>query len=130
MMWYIVKRAYVDAQKLCNEDETEIIIPMHLITGADPTSGFYGVGKKTVADRVRNSDEAKNLLTSCGASLHLTDEAIADMTKFVIKYVYNYKTSLTPSAARVKKWRSQKRKSLARMIADAPSLLPNFKRVN
>ena len=100
------------------------------MTGSDHTSGFYGVGKKMVADRVSSSVEAKNLLTSCGSSLDLTDEAISDMNKFVIKYVYNDKTSLTPSAARVLKWRNQKRKSLTRMIPDSDSLIHHFHRVN
>ena len=30
------------------------IIPLHVMTGCDHTSGFYGIGKKTVADRVSN----------------------------------------------------------------------------
>ena len=98
--------------------------------GSDYTSGFYGVGKKVVADRVSKSAEARNLLVSCGASLDLTDEAIANMNKFVIKYVSNDKSSITPAAARATKWRCQKIKSITRMIPDPDSLLHHFKRVN
>ena len=73
------------------------------MTGSDHTSAFYGIGKKVVAERVSKSAEARNLLMSCGASLDLTDEAIADMSTFMIKYVYNDKNSITPAAARAAK---------------------------
>ena len=76
------------------------------------------------------SSDARNLLVSCGVSLELTDETIANMSKFVIKYVYNDTRSSTPSAARAAKWRHQKRKSLTRIIPDSDSLLHHFKRVN
>ena len=89
------KKEYVDAQSLCKQEDIDTIIPLHIITGSDYTSGFYGVGKKVVADHVSKSAEARNLLVSCGASLDLTDEAIANMNKFVIKYVSNDKSSLT-----------------------------------
>ena len=106
------------------------IIPVHIITGSDHTSGFYGVGKKAVVDKVVKSSDARNLLASYGVSLELTDETVSNMSKFVIKYVYNDTSSSTPSAARAAKWRYQKRKSLTRIIPDSDSLLHHFKRVN
>ena len=81
------------------------------MTGSDHISGFYGVDKKAVADRMSSSSEASNLLVSCAASLDLTDETISNMNRFVIKYVYNNNNSLTPSAARASKWRHQKNES-------------------
>jgi len=123
------KNTYVEAQSLWKQEVIDNIVPLHM-TGSDHTSGFYGVGKKVVADRVSKSSEARNLLASCGASLDLTDEAISNLNKFVIKYVYNDNKSLTPSAARASKWRCQKKKSLTRMITDSDSLLYHFKRVN
>ena len=72
---------------MCRQEDIDTIIPLHIMTGSDHTSAFYGVGKKVVADRVSKYAEARNLLISCGASLDLTDEAIADMSTFVIKYV-------------------------------------------
>ena len=106
------------------------IIPLHIMTGSDHTSVFYGVGKKMVSDCVSKSAEARNLLISCDTSLNLTDKAIADMSKFVIKYVYNNKNSITSAAARAAKWRCQKIKSITRMIPDLESSLHQFKRVN
>ena len=123
------KNTYVEAQSLWKQEVIDNIVPLHM-TGSDHTSGFYGVGKKVVADRVSKSSEARNLLASCGASLDLTDEAISNLNKFVIKYVYNDNKSLTPSAARASKWRCQKKKSLTRMIPDSDSLLYHFERVN
>ena len=124
------KNTYIDAQSLCKQEMVDSIIPVHIITGSDHTSGFYGIGKKAVVDKVVKSSDARNLLASCGASLELTDETIANMSKFVIKYVYNDTSSSTPSAARAAKWRCQKKKSLTRIIPDSDSLLHHFKRVN
>jgi len=104
------KNKLVDAQFLCNENMIDCIIPLHIMTGCDHTSGFYGIGKKTVADRVRKSSEARNLLASCGVSLQLTDEVAGKMTKFVVRYVYSDTKSETPAAARVLTWKSQKRR--------------------
>ena len=124
------KKDYVQAKYLCTENEADVIIPLHIITGSDHTSGYYGIGKKAVADRVKQSSEAQNLLTSCGSSLELTKETRQNMTKFVIKYVYNDTVSSTPAEARVAKWKKQKKKSLCRMIPDEDSLAHHFKRVN
>jgi len=120
------KNTYVEAQSFWKQEVIDSIVPLHIRTGSDHTSGFYGVGKKVVADRVSKSSEARNLLASCGASLDLTDEAISNMNKFVIKYVYNDNKSSTPSAARASKWRCQK-KSLTGMIPDSDSLLYHLK---
>ena len=40
------------------------IIPLHIMTECDHTSGFYGIGRKAVADRVSKSAEARDLLAS------------------------------------------------------------------
>ena len=124
------KNKYVDAQTLCQENDVDSIIPLHILTGSDHTSAFYGVSKRTVAERVKKSEEAKYLLASCGTNANLTDEIKDNMTKFTIKYVYNDKNSSTPSEARAIKWKQQKKKSLIRMIPDNDSLLHHFKRVN
>jgi len=34
------------------EEVADIIIPLHVITGSDHTSGFYGDGKKQVLEKV------------------------------------------------------------------------------
>ena len=47
------------------------IIPLHVMTGCCHTSGFYGIGRNAVADRVSKSAEARDL-ASCGVSLQLT----------------------------------------------------------
>ena len=87
-----------------------MIIPLHIITGSDHTSSYYGIGKKAVAERVKQSSEAQNLLTSCGSSLELTKETRQKMTRFVIKYVYNDTVSSTPAEARVAKWKKTEEK--------------------
>ena len=40
------------------------IIPFNILTECDHTSGFYGIGRKAVADRVSKSAETRDLLAS------------------------------------------------------------------
>ena len=100
----------------------ECFIPLHVISGSDHNSGFYGMRKKSVADRVKSSAEAKRLLSQCGAELPAVQSTLQDMEKLVIKYVYHDKKSKTMTEARVSKWRVQKKKSIMRLPPDTSSL--------
>ena len=55
-------------------------------------SAFYGVGKKTIVNRVQKSEEAHKLIASRGMQLPVTEEVISDLERFVIKYT----SSVTP----------------------------------
>ena len=79
--------------------EVDTIIPLHILTGSDHASGYYGIGKGPVANRVSKSAEAKNMLASCGSSLELTPDIKRNMTLFTIRYIYNDKTSSSVSEA-------------------------------
>ena len=46
------KMELISVRGLCDESRVECFIPLHVITGSDHNSGFYGMGKKSVADRV------------------------------------------------------------------------------
>ena len=51
----------------------DCIIPLHVLTGCDHNSGFYGIGKMKVAERAKQSPDARQLLLSCGNTLQLTE---------------------------------------------------------
>ncbi|KAJ8375735.1 hypothetical protein SKAU_G00063150 [Synaphobranchus kaupii] len=55
---------------MLSEEAADIIIPLHVITGSDHTSGFYGHGKKKVLEKVMTDPEARELLgrvdVTCG----------------------------------------------------------------
>ncbi|KAJ8365531.1 hypothetical protein SKAU_G00143620 [Synaphobranchus kaupii] len=57
---------------MLTEEVADIIIPLHVITGSDHTSGFYGHGKKKVLkvlEKVTTNPEARELLgadVTCG----------------------------------------------------------------
>ena len=42
------KKELISASDLCDESMVECLIPLHVITGSDHNSGFYGLGKKTL----------------------------------------------------------------------------------
>ena len=41
------KKSVLDCKKLCTADMASIIVPLHIHTGADAVSGFYGCGEKS-----------------------------------------------------------------------------------
>jgi hypothetical protein len=125
------ENVFVDCKSLCSNQMAEIIIPLHVMTGCDSNSAFFGHGKKTIFNKVQESEEARNLLKSCGKSINLTKSTTDRLIKFVLKYVYNDSKSQDTTEARVKKWKSyKKRKSLARLAPDRDSLLQHIRRGN
>ena len=85
------------------------IIQLYVLSGCDHNSGFYGVSRKAVVDRIEKSSDRHKLLQGCGSSLPVGDETINDITKFVIRYVYSDVKSNNLPDARAIKWRSQKK---------------------
>ncbi len=63
------------------------IIPLHVLTGCDHNSGFYGVSKKLIADHLKNSKEAQHFQGACGTQLPVTQEVISDLEQFDIRYI-------------------------------------------
>ncbi|KAJ4940245.1 hypothetical protein JOQ06_026554 [Pogonophryne albipinna] len=56
------KHAFLNCQAMLSEEVAKIIIPLHVITGSDHTSGFYGHGKKKVMEKVMTNPETRQLL--------------------------------------------------------------------
>lgn len=54
-------KSEVICRAMLSEEVADIIIPLHVITGSDHTSGFYGHGKK-VLEKVKINSEARELL--------------------------------------------------------------------
>ena len=124
------KHQLIDARHLCSQGMSESIIPLHVLTGCDHNSGFYGASKKLVADRLEKSEEARKLLSACSTQLPVTHEVITDLEKFVIRFVYGDTKSKTVGDARAAKWRAQKKKSTIRLLPDSDSLRQHLDRAN
>ncbi len=82
------KQQLITARCLCSEEMSEVIIPLHVLTGCDHNSDFYGASKKLIADRLQSSNEARGLLASCGTDLPAPEEVIKDLEQFVIRHIY------------------------------------------
>ena len=117
------KKVIIDCKTLCSKEMAKIVVPLHVATGCDAVSSFFGIGKKTVWAGVAKSAEARNLLSN------LSQE---NLNKFVIKYIYNDKLSKSLGEMRCKKWKKMKNKkgkSLARVGLDEDSNSYRSKRV-
>lgn len=44
------KNQIIFAQSLCDQEIAKVLIPLHVLTGCDQNSGFYGQGKKLVEE--------------------------------------------------------------------------------
>ena len=124
------KHALINCRHMLSEEVADIIIALHVITGSDHTSGFYGHGKKQVLQKVITDPEAKDLLGRVGESLELDDVVRADMKAFVLAKVYGESTDFTCGQARASKWHKLKKKCTIRLPPDDNSLNLHVERTN
>ena len=78
------KHQLISARCLCDEAMATSIIPLHVLTGCDHNSGFYGASKKLITDRVEKSKKAQDLQAVCGIQLLVIQEIISNLEQFVI----------------------------------------------
>ena len=106
-----------------------VLIPFHVITGCDHTSGFYGRGKKSVFEKHQKDQEAQHLLLKVGDCLELSDVVRDDMRRFALLKIYGGKEN-NYVEARAAKWRKMKKKGFTRPPPDEDTLHHHLDRVN
>jgi len=126
------KNEHISCSAMVSKDVSNIIIPLHIITGSDHTSGFYGHGKKKLLQKVISDPEARKLLERVGESLVLRDEVKQAMKTFVICVIYKESTGLTCGQARASRWHNmkKKKKSTLRLPPDDDTLKHHLERTN
>ena len=124
------KHVFINCRAMLPEEVSQIIIPLHVITGSDHTSGFYGHGKKKVMARVISDPEARELLGRIGERIDLEDSIRADMKTFVLSCIYAESADATCGQARASKWQKMKKKSTIRLPPDDDSLNPHVEKTN
>ena len=95
----------------------DVIIPLHIITGCDHTSGFYGHGNKTILDKTMRDPTALELLHRVGEGLDITNDVKANMKTFVISKIYS-ENGDSCGQARASKWHKLKQKCTIRLPPD------------
>ena len=113
---------------MLSADVANIIIPLHIITGSEQTSGFYVHGKKRVLKNVINDTEARPLLMAVGDNITLEEDVESET--FVISKIYGDNTSVTCGQARSSRWHKLKKKNTFRLPLDNDSLTHHTKRTN
>ena len=104
------KTQIIDTKSQCNKEMAASLIPLHVITACDHNSGFYGVSKKVISDRIQTRKETHDLLAYCGTELPASKEVLDDLKKFAMWYVYCDTEKMTLAELRAAKWRAQKKK--------------------
>ena len=124
------KHDFIDCRAMLPEEVSKVIIPLHVITGGDHTSGFYGHGKKDVLQKAMNDPGARNLLARVGEKLVLDEGVRTDMKGFVVSQVYGESVDASCGEARASKWQKLKKKSTIRLPPDNDSLDQHIERTN
>ena len=124
------KNILVNCQYMLPESIANIIIPLHIITGSDHTSAFFGHGKKKLLTKCMNDPRCAQLLQNVGRSLQLQENSKAEMRLFVIQKVYGETDHETCGHARASKWSKMKKKRTARLPPDEDSLNQHLERTN
>ena len=115
------KTSYIDCQTLLSSEMSEVIIQLHVITGCDHNSGFYGRGKKAIFEKVKKVEDARSLLHGCGDMLPISITVLHNLKQFVIKYIYGSKEN-SCAETRAKQWRKMKKKNTQRLMPDEDTL--------
>ena len=105
------KKEYISCSAMLSEDIANIIIPLHVITGSDHTSAFFGHGKKKVLQKVISDPEARELLQQVDEILALRDEVKAAIRTFVLHTMFSEKAGVTCGQARASKRQKMKKKA-------------------
>ena len=69
----------INCRDMLAEKVTNAIIPLHVVTGVDHTSGFFGHEKKRLLQMVMDDAGARKLLRQVGESLELLEEVKDNM---------------------------------------------------
>eukprot|EP00794_Sanderia_malayensis_P000931 gene931-241_t len=124
------KKEIYDCKQLCTAEVSKIIVPLHIHTGADAVSGFFGHGKKSVVEKTVKSSDAMQLLKDVRKSVPATPEVMEHLANFTIRHVYGDRKSTTLVEARALKWEKMKNKSTRGIPPDEDSHDLKAKRIN
>ena len=124
------KQDLISCSSMLSNEVANIIIPLHVISGSDHTSGFYGCDKKRLLQKIINDPAARDLLSMVGASTECREEVKTDMKSFVLSKMYSANFGSTCAEARATKWRTMKKKNTVRLPPDDDSLNHHLDRVN
>ena len=124
------KNTIFDCSKLCSKEMSNVIVQLHVATGCDSISAFYGHGKKSIMQQAMKSEDIYNLLKDVGSYLPITVDIVTKLLHFTLKIVYNEHSCRSLGKARAVKWLKMKRKSIQRLPPDDDSHMQRARRVN
>ena len=104
------------------------MIPLHIITGSDHTSAFFGHGKKKLLTKCMNDPECVKLLQGVGQNLNLQKDVKSEMRQFVLRKTYDEGCCETCGEARASKWCKMNKKRTSRLPPDEDSLNQHLER--
>ena len=82
------KKSSFYCNKLCSPELASIIVQLHVLTGSDSTSGFFGRGRNDVVKNVlKNVEDAKLVLDDLGKSLTMPEAVHKKIILIVLRYV-------------------------------------------
>ena len=93
----------IKCKSFCSAEMASVLIGFHALTRTDVVSGFYGHSTKTIYTKIQKTREGQQMLLNIGRNKNVSQIDINKARKFVIKFIYNDKTSCNLAQARAKK---------------------------
>ena len=124
------KGKYYNCKDLCSSEVRQYINEIHVISGCDSVSGFYGHGKKTIIKKAIASIQICEKLNQLGKTVPFDEKYLPDIEDFVLQCIYGEKNTTFSNIRRAKSWNKMKKKNTARLNPDLDSLLQHVKRAN
>ena len=124
------RQEFIDCRKLVENHMVDSIIPLHIITGCDSTSAFFGKGKRNIFKKVCKSERARLQLKYCGKELEIKEESIQQLMSFTREVIYADLHTDSKGMSRAMKWQSKKNKSFCTLPPDEDSLRNHIERCN
>ena len=95
------KKSSFYCNELCSPELASIIVQLHVFTGSNSTSVFFGRGNNYVVKNVlKNIEDAKLLLDDLGKTLTIPEAVYKKILLFVLRYVYSDKKKLKMAESR------------------------------
>eukprot|EP00794_Sanderia_malayensis_P006688 gene6688-7444_t len=107
-----------DCHQMCSSELASVLVQLHAFTGADAISGFFGLGKVSVLEKVKKTPEFASLISDLGLQVELCPHLMQTLTQFTINCICRDVSSQSLAEARSSKWLSMKKKSTERLPPD------------
>ena len=101
LLVFLYRRAKLyNCSKMVKVDVARYIIQLHVLSGCDSVSGFFGRGKQVIFNSASRAGADIQAPQRLGTSLTCNNELMEGVAKFILRVVYKEKKTTRINSAR------------------------------